>query len=401
MKVDVHDPECSLMLAIMCQYVDAPGGTDAIVSLYRNSFGSGNLIWFRQGADFHLPALMIIKGDGPNIIIWGGSSSPTHGIVLAATAGDEENTLRSEFRGPTVFVTPAESLHRRIGFDSLINEERETLITGHSYGGAIAAWIGILWNLKRGNNRFQLCTFGSPRPGNAKTLKQLSISRCVRYMSDTDVVPFLPPHNDELPFVGVLLNFVATGFQSEQEQFPIGTVVHKGGETEDRMYPSSTPVVREKTIGDSVKILIEAALSSHLMHQYVALMRERFLLTPEGQAQIALALAVPVVDGPQRFPTLVSIEELSHMAQFFVPPDMLAVMVLQRKGVYQLQWQSFTIAQGSRSAIKILRNRLNSYLRRLQHVSEFPIRKNADAWAAYVALAGSADPRFVPPLPTT
>ncbi|KAK4433936.1 putative feruloyl esterase A [Sesamum alatum] len=70
------------------------------------------------------------------------------------------------------------------------------MVTGHSMGGAMAAFCGLGLHLNLGEQNVQVLTFGQPRIGNAAFASFYSqvVPNTIRVTNGHDVVPHLPPY---------------------------------------------------------------------------------------------------------------------------------------------------------------------------------------------------------------
>ncbi|KAL0393219.1 UNVERIFIED_CONTAM: Lipase [Sesamum radiatum] len=70
------------------------------------------------------------------------------------------------------------------------------MVTGHSMGGAMAAFCGLDLRLSLGEQNVQVLTFGQPRIGNAVFASYYSqvVPNTIRVTNGHDVVPHLPPY---------------------------------------------------------------------------------------------------------------------------------------------------------------------------------------------------------------
>ncbi|CAH2072422.1 unnamed protein product [Thlaspi arvense] len=70
------------------------------------------------------------------------------------------------------------------------------MVTGHSMGGAMAAFCGLDLVVNEGEENVQVMTFGQPRVGNAAfaSYYSLLVPNTFRITHDRDIVPHLPPY---------------------------------------------------------------------------------------------------------------------------------------------------------------------------------------------------------------
>ncbi|KAL2470330.1 alpha/beta-Hydrolases superfamily protein [Abeliophyllum distichum] len=77
----------------------------------------------------------------------------------------------------------------------------EIIVTGHSMGGAMAAFCGLDLSLALGEQNVQVMTFGQPRIGNAAFASYYSkvVPNTIRVTNGHDIVPHLPPYYHYFP----------------------------------------------------------------------------------------------------------------------------------------------------------------------------------------------------------
>ncbi|PIN14365.1 Triacylglycerol lipase [Handroanthus impetiginosus] len=70
------------------------------------------------------------------------------------------------------------------------------MVTGHSMGGAMAAFCGLDLRLSLGEQNVHVMTFGQPRIGNAAFASYYSkvVPNTIRVTHEHDIVPHLPPY---------------------------------------------------------------------------------------------------------------------------------------------------------------------------------------------------------------
>ncbi|KAL6648160.1 hypothetical protein ACP70R_012384 [Stipagrostis hirtigluma subsp. patula] len=75
------------------------------------------------------------------------------------------------------------------------------IVTGHSMGGAIAAFCALDLAIALGSNNVHLMTFGQPRVGNAAFASYFAkyVPNTIRVTHEHDIVPHLPPYFFFLP----------------------------------------------------------------------------------------------------------------------------------------------------------------------------------------------------------
>nr|GMD63010.1 lipase-like isoform X1 [Ipomoea batatas]GME05407.1 lipase-like isoform X1 [Ipomoea batatas] len=82
-----------------------------------------------------------------------------------------------------------------------LNGDYQIMVTGHSMGGAMAAFCGLDLTVNYGFENVQVMTFGQPRIGNAAFVSYYSqlVPNTIRVTHDHDIVPHLPPYYHYFP----------------------------------------------------------------------------------------------------------------------------------------------------------------------------------------------------------
>uniref|UniRef100_A0ACD5WR80 Uncharacterized protein n=1 Tax=Avena sativa TaxID=4498 RepID=A0ACD5WR80_AVESA len=90
----------------------------------------------------------------------------------------------------------------RLAITSAVRKARKTygdinvIVTGHSMGGAMAAFCALDLAISLGSDNVQLMTFGQPRVGNAVFASYFAkyVPNTIRLVHGHDIVPHLPPY---------------------------------------------------------------------------------------------------------------------------------------------------------------------------------------------------------------
>ncbi|CAL0309031.1 unnamed protein product [Lupinus luteus] len=77
----------------------------------------------------------------------------------------------------------------------------QIIVTGHSMGGAMAAFCALDLTVNQHEKNVQAMTFGQPRVGNSAfaSLYSKRVPNTIRVTHDHDIVPHLPPYYSHLP----------------------------------------------------------------------------------------------------------------------------------------------------------------------------------------------------------
>ncbi|KAI5650685.1 hypothetical protein M9H77_36690 [Catharanthus roseus] len=122
------------------------------------------------------------------------------------------------------------------------------MVTGHSMGGAMAAFCGLDLTVNAGAKEVQVMTFGQPRIGNAAFVSYYSslVPNTIRVTHEHDIVPHLPPYYRFFP-------------QKTYKHFPTEVWIHNIG-YESLVYPveqicdgsGEDPTCSRSVSGDSI-----------------------------------------------------------------------------------------------------------------------------------------------------
>ncbi|CAH9091548.1 unnamed protein product [Cuscuta epithymum] len=82
-----------------------------------------------------------------------------------------------------------------------LHGDYQIMVTGHSMGGAIAAFCGLDLTVNYGADNVQVMTFGQPRIGNTAFASYYSqlVPNTIRVTHGHDIVPHLPPYYQYFP----------------------------------------------------------------------------------------------------------------------------------------------------------------------------------------------------------
>jgi hypothetical protein len=288
---------------------------------------------------------------------------------------------------------------------------RDWCIVGHSYGGALALVLACLVADAGFASSVQVCTFGSPRPGDTSLSLRLLSFTVRRYMGNDDPVCRFPPTRAEAPVLTLSSGFAAASAWSQYAQPQGGVVLDQEGKATYRPLPPSTlPIVDFQLAGWALsdKGFLR---TGHSMQQYqrrvdlgAALPTQQ---RPGVLSSAARELVLPLTAQaftevlPQGASTSSSPLEESTVAQGFVPPVFRAKAELIG-GKYVVTWQGAVVLVGhSRSNARSLASALNRFLRVMQGASSADHTDFNASLASHWEVCTQATLGFNPPLVVT
>jgi hypothetical protein len=140
--------------------------SDWLPRTFYADFGTWQLVWIPGSTDAQLALQAFTAGLGP--VRWGSMRT----LLIHAQAAD---------------VTLARLTG--LGYDP----SRPLLLTGHSYGGAVAMLTAVRLQDADPNRAVRVITFGAPKIGDAATALHVSTVPSVHLVNRGDFVPDLPP----------------------------------------------------------------------------------------------------------------------------------------------------------------------------------------------------------------
>lgn len=138
-------------------------------------------------------------------------NTPDAVVIVYRGTIDSKDVLADLLATQTPYVDPTGRLHKQLlvhrGFHSiwlqgmterqrfhldLLRSKRPLIITGHSLGGALAAFEALALLLSGYRGSIQLVTFGAPKVGNQAFVEALE-KHWIAVKNKNDVIPLLPP----------------------------------------------------------------------------------------------------------------------------------------------------------------------------------------------------------------
>jgi hypothetical protein len=304
--------------------------------LFRRSGGRPNWMWGLFGDTL--------------IVVIDGVRTVAQGLELYASAG--QPMTQTPFGGINSMV----QLTMSNIFNQLLADvgtlPARVFLTGYSYGGAIALALGGQLVAIAGGSTVQVCTFGSPRPGDAGLAGQLTRATVRRWMNADDPIPRFPPRWSEAPALTINAGFPAAYQWSLYVQPNGGVEVNFDGKLTATPLPGTIIPISDLTLSAWLTGVDAFSGEGHALGTYLARLgpvaaqmvgsnpsptigsnqeAQAPLSSPQFQRDAAV-VAAPALESAQ--------PEVSTM--LFVPP-LHRPRVIQSFGQYRVDWEGFTI----------------------------------------------------------
>lgn len=143
-----------------------------------------------------------------------------------------------------------------------------TIIAGHSLGGAIGEVLAGRLNAIGMSGNLSLITFGSPRPGPVEFSRTLNGIDVCRWMTTLDVVPQIPPRQNQCPIFFMLLSQPGRLNANRYVQVRGGVVISDSGEVRNADVTDSVSPDLQYNLGAWLLALVRNASSPHNMSSY-------------------------------------------------------------------------------------------------------------------------------------
>lgn len=295
--------------------------------------------------------------------------------------------------------------------DRFVRGPRSWVLVGHSYGGSILCVLSALLAAAGVVADLQLCTFGSPRPGDNALSLVLAPFTVRRYQCSDDPVPRFPPHLLEAPAATLAAPFPVAVNWSRFVQPQGGVILFPDGVVQTRQLPPSLlPIADVELLGWA---LSDRGFFStgHRIAEY------QFRVAEATAAAAAFPPAPTTGTGPEPTDPLTTqqIQAVSTggtvrispfggltMSQGYIPPQFRAVAFKAMPNDYRVRWMGFTVLAGlNRSNARSLARGINGWLRRMQGAKSADHTAFNAAIAAYWLVCVSSSQGFNPPLVVT
>ncbi len=356
-----------------------------------------------------VPAWVWIDTGNQVIVSLAGILTPQDGLSVF-TSSLQPLIKFGDFRSADIVLSAARSVFGALG-DRFAGGPRSWVLNGHSYGGSIAEVLSAVLSAAGVVSDLQVCSFGSPRPGDVSLRDVLAKWTVRRFMASDDPVPRFPPHPFEAPALTLLAPLPVAG-QWSQYVHPQGGVVlwPDGTITVGQLPPQVLPITDLTLAGWALSDRGFFA-TGHRVSEYLhrvdlaaaALLpsSSSFVIgsTPEQPApldpQTQQALATGAVPNP-----------LSPLGGFplqgFVPPQFRAKAVRTAPLVYKVMWMGRNVLTGTnRSNARSLARGINGWLRRMQGAQSADHTAFNASLADFWLVCVSSSLGFNPPLVVT
>jgi len=193
---DPQDPRTSLEILRCLQYVNSPNPIQSILQRFGPAPPTDSSMLFVAGSD-NQPNAVICEASNSILILIGGSTSRVQ--IQRFCASIESGPLPND---PLASVGYCWAAAESIRVSSLLMggyNGKHVYIAGHSLGGAVAQVLGANLQTRFTPVDVRVWSYGAPRTGGALFAQRLSTMSNTRVVIDGDVVPWLPPHIDEVP----------------------------------------------------------------------------------------------------------------------------------------------------------------------------------------------------------
>lgn len=158
-------------------------------------------------------------------------------------------------------------------YDALINAHGLTMpeyldVVGYSGGGAIGVALKDKWIRAQSLVKSRVVTFGSPRTGNRDMQARLSRSHIVRWMTDADPVPLVPPSGADVPAMLFTQPWRALVRYGNFRHTQGGVVVFSAGNTLPAIIPPTAAVSATGSMISWLTAQENAAGTAHNLNTY-------------------------------------------------------------------------------------------------------------------------------------
>lgn len=351
-------------------------------------------------------ALGVIAGEYV-IVAVGGTDSVSQVVdyVLGALAG----TIAGS-EGPTVFTffVWGERVARYIS-DNVSLAGRHVMLTGHSYGGAVATIAANVLATDSDAASVSCVTFGAPRVAGDWYNERLRLTGLRRWMAYGDPVPDLPPGAGQFAPALRLGGKVISRVAGLYEDLPGGAIVYQDGTINFRNEPQWLELFGGGVPATEARVSDQFNGARHRLSAYVETMRRaaarthpaRFdSLGRERPITFSLPLRRSIAPVPRSYPlTLINWTgepTAEGIMSPYVPTSQLPkVQKSGSKWAVNFQGLPIIIFE-TRSQAKTVAKHLTRFLRRMQLCYSFDTTNWTSAFGAYVNIASGGGAGFRP-----
>jgi len=161
-----------------------------------------------------IPGSLVAVTPDYTVVIVSGTSTPEQLAVQAMYAGGGPVNYGAWGTNPQ-WLAAAYAMNDRIAAAGA-DPNKPIIFAGHSYGGAAAAVLSVIYTTANPSRDIRLITFGMPKPGDERLTGILAGISAIHYVNNGDPVPYLPPTGYDL---WPLIPLVPSPFWSAWDQW--------------------------------------------------------------------------------------------------------------------------------------------------------------------------------------
>jgi hypothetical protein len=386
------------MLLAAAQPVAAVGsGIDALWDVV-----NGVVVYPRAG---FIPAWFTADGNDQVLVVIDGVRTLQQGLAMYASTQQSMLKVGSWWANATV-VTAAQAMFNALRH-SFGDTFRRWVLSGYSYGGALAEVLAAMLTSTPSSSSAQIVTWGSPRPGDSTLAALLQRWPLRRLMCDSDPVPRFPPHLGEAPAANVAVGLSGAQQWARYVQPGGGVILPQSGSLVSSPLPRLFFPIADADLALWVTGNDTFRGRGHALTTYA----QRIAAADPADPTTAATLALPVGVEPDVSVTVeafnaVAAEVAAHddtplvegnSVFGYVPPEYRA-SVTTIGGKYNVEWMGRLVAVGrTKSNAHSIAKYQNAWLRRLQTAASANHTTFSEALVDFLAAASSM-PGFSPPL---
>jgi hypothetical protein len=356
-----------------------------------------------------VPAWVWIDTGDQVIVSLAGILTPQDGLAVF-TNSLQPLTRFGAFSAADQVLSAARSVFGALG-DRFVGGPRSWVLNGHSYGGSIALVLAAVLAAAGVVQDVQICTFGSPRPGDFSLRDVLAHWTVRRYMSSDDPVPRFPPHPFEAPALTLFTPVLVASQWAQYVQPQGGVVLWPDGTITVGQRPPQLLPITDLTLAGWALSDRGFFATGHRVSEYA----HRVDL---AAAAVLPSASNPIVGSPPERPAVLDAQTQQALAtgavpnplsplggfpvQGFIPPQFRAKAVKTGPLVYKVMWMGRNVLTGTnRSNARSLARGVNGWLRRMQGAQSADHTAFNASLADYWLVCVSSSLGFNPPLVVT
>lgn len=405
---DVRSLAFSLKLLSVSETLYPEGQTTATQKAVADFIGPGHDVFIFSRNSLLPPFVIADTGDA--VYCWvSGVHNARQGLsVLVNASGQLEEV--GDWKSNPLFIASGRSI-----FDTLIKRVgglgKRWYLVGHSYGGALLSVTALLLKATYPEDEVQLCTFGSPRPGNDEMCAKMRSLIVRRWMNEGDPVPRFPPHFLEAPAASATAGYAVSRNWSSYGQPRGGVVLHSDGTFQSRPLPPLNYPIQDAVLADWITGVGGIQVAQHTLVYYRANMTAALLRLTDVSPGVTVG---SVADKGEKL----SLGEFIKLATGAAVPgaDSITAEVgkvtyipmgdratVTRVGVeYAVVWQNGVVGAGKTLAgARALKRDFNKMLRSLQNLGFLNRTAFLAAWGEYISAASTPGLGFEPVMVVT